>query len=145
MRFSGSFLLTLALGALVLLAARSCDGAGLAVYWDPSPDTNAIGYYVYYGPLGSSQTNRMDVGPATNALLSPLIPGVTYFVYVTAYDSACNESDPSNVINYTVPVPSVIVTLATAGTVDGPWTNIFAVTNATTNSVFYRTRIHRSP
>ena len=81
----------------------SAVAAGLNLWWDPSPDPLAIGYAVYSGTVGSPTPTRNDVGNTTNASVNNLQAGLTYVIYVTAYDSAHNESDPSNVINYTVP------------------------------------------
>jgi hypothetical protein len=135
-RFSGSVgrlphlvrKIALALSLLGLLAAAlSCRGASVSLLWDPSPDTNAVGYAVYYGAVGTLGPNRIDVGDVTNAPVNSLQPGFTYFFYVTAYDSARNESDPSNVINYTVPisvVPTVLV--FSSDQVNGPWWQKFS-------------------
>lgn len=87
---------------LVLLAGWA-KAAGISLLWEPSPDSNAVGYCIYYGTVGTVTPSRIDVGNVTNAPVSNLQPGLTYYFYCTAYDSARNESDPSNVINYTVP------------------------------------------
>jgi hypothetical protein len=91
---------------LMLLMGMNAFSASVSLLWDPSPDSNAVGYAVYYGTVGTPTPNRIDVGNVTNAPVNSLQPGLTYFFYVTAYDSARNESDPSNVINYTVPSSS---------------------------------------
>ena len=76
----------------------------VTVAWDPSPDASVTGYFLYYGTDGSSLTNRLDVGNQTNAPLAGLQPGLTYQLTVTAYDASGSESDPSNQIQYKVPV-----------------------------------------
>lgn len=92
------------LGIVVLVAlAVFGKAASVTLIWEPSPDSNAVGYAIYYGAIGVPTPTRNDVGNVTIAPVNSLQPGVTYFFYVTAYDSAKNESDPSNVINYTVP------------------------------------------
>ena len=89
--------------ALGWLLVYSCHGASVTLLWEPSPDSNVTGYVVYWGTVGAPTPMRQDVGNVTNAPVNDLQLNQTYFFYVTAYDSACNESAPSNVINYTVP------------------------------------------
>ena len=89
--------------ATTALLPRPVVAAGINLMWDPSPDPAAVGYVVYSGPVGTAQPSRIEVGNVTSALITNLQQGLTYLFYVTAYDSARNESDPSNVINYTVP------------------------------------------
>jgi hypothetical protein len=104
---------------LVLLMAclpSPAIAASVTLMWDPSPDSNAVGYAVYYGTVGTPTPTRNDVGNTTNAPVNNLQPGLTYFFYVTAYDGARNESDPSNVINYSVPAATNSNTAPALGT-----------------------------
>ncbi|HLH54538.1 MAG TPA: immunoglobulin domain-containing protein [Verrucomicrobiae bacterium] len=71
--------------------------------WNPSPDPTVVGYYAYYGSSSGTYTNRTDAGPATNAPVTGLLSGATYFFAVTAYDSSGLESLPSAEVSYTVP------------------------------------------
>jgi hypothetical protein len=87
--------------------------------WDSSPDTNVLGYVVYYGPEGAAIPTRRVVGNTTSAPVAGLTAGLSYAFYVTGYDSLGGESDPSNVVNYTPPAvvaptnaPPVLVAIA---------------------------------
>ena len=60
-------------------AAQSVEMA-----WNPSSGTNVMGYKVYYGVASRTYTSIMDVGNATNATLSGLIAGMTYYFAATA-------------------------------------------------------------
>lgn len=126
--FWKGFLSPVVVAIILYLCLRSCAvSASVSLLWDPSPDTNAVGYAVYYGTVGTPTPTRIDVGNVTNAPVNSLQPGLTYFFYVTAYDSARNESDPSNVINYTVPSstgPQIVVLESEA--VTGPWWQKFS-------------------
>jgi hypothetical protein len=101
-------------GALLLCAGLSQTFAvNLSLGWDPSPDTQVVGYKMYFGPTGSAKQN-LNVGNATKAALTDLAAGQTYEFYVTAYDSAGAESDPSNQITYTIPadpIPGFVLSL----------------------------------
>ncbi|MGD0614730.1 MAG: Ig-like domain-containing protein, partial [Verrucomicrobiota bacterium] len=71
--------------------------------WDPSPDTNVVGYNVYYGVASRTYTNIVDVGDVTNATISGLVEGTTYYFAVTAYNILGMESAYSAEVSYTVP------------------------------------------
>ena len=64
--------------------------------WNPSSDTNVIGYRIYYGPACQSYTNSVTVGNVTNAVITGLADGCTYYFAAKSYDSAGNESEFSN-------------------------------------------------
>ena len=65
--------------------------------WNPSvPSAGVAGYFMYYGAAADSYTNRVDVGLATNAVVTNLSAGRTYYFATTAYTSSGLESDYSN-------------------------------------------------
>ncbi|MFO1487786.1 MAG: fibronectin type III domain-containing protein [Verrucomicrobiota bacterium] len=79
-----------------LLVNAQSTTASLAARWDPSPDPAVTGYHLFYGTQSGVYLNMLDVGNVTNASVTGLLPGCTYFFAVTAYDAAGNESDQSN-------------------------------------------------
>ena len=81
-------------------------GQSVTLAWDPNPDTNVVGYNVYYGVASHTYPNRIDAGNGAKVTVSGLIGGVTYYFAVTAYDSLGQESDFSAEISYSVPVKS---------------------------------------
>jgi hypothetical protein len=74
--------------------------ASVTLAWDPSPDSQVVGYYVYAGTTSGSTTNRFDAGNALNFRVAGLAYGKTNYFVVKAYDVNGNESDPSNEISY---------------------------------------------
>jgi hypothetical protein len=94
----------LLLGTLSALPAGAATQS-VTLAWDPSPDTNVAGYYVYFGTASRGYTGRVDSQDATRATVSGLVPGQTYYFAVTAYNSQRLESVPSGEIVYTVPSP----------------------------------------
>ncbi len=86
------------IGALRVFAVQS-----VSLAWDPSPDTNVVGYFLHYGTASGSYPNRIDVGNTTNAAVPGLIEGRVYYFVATAYNAAGLESDPSNELMFTVP------------------------------------------
>src|SRR5882672_7349355 len=69
--------------------------------WNANPSQDVVGYVLYYGAVTGTYTNANDVGPTTNAVVSGLIDGVTYFFAVTAYNGLGLESDFSAESSYT--------------------------------------------
>src|SRR5437763_16901195 len=82
----------------------SASAASVTLVWNASPGTNVAGYNVYYGVSSRTYTNKVNVGNATNATISGLIEGTTYYFAVTAYDTYGLERDYSNDVCYTVPI-----------------------------------------
>ncbi|MBC8096498.1 MAG: fibronectin type III domain-containing protein, partial [Akkermansiaceae bacterium] len=72
--------------------------------WSPSPDTNVVGYNVYYGSASRSYTNKLNAGSSTNLVIGGLKEGVTYYFAATAYNILAIESDYSAEVSYLVPV-----------------------------------------
>jgi len=96
----------LALCSILLFAsiAPSVNAAASSVTlaWNPSAGPNIINYKVYYGGVSRTYTNGLYTGNVTNATISGLLAGSTYFFAVTAFNSSL-ESDYSTEISYTVP------------------------------------------
>ena len=89
-----------------LVAQRSpgipTDSGLVALGWNPSPDTNATGYFLCWGLASDACTNRLDVGNSTNTSVSGLATGMAYYFSVVAYGAAGQEGPPSNEISYTL-------------------------------------------
>ncbi|HEY9510439.1 MAG TPA: fibronectin type III domain-containing protein [Verrucomicrobiae bacterium] len=94
----------LLLASASLLAVSSSSAAQtVSLTWSPSPDENVAGYNVYYGVASRVYTNKVDVGAVTNATVSGLREGVTYYFAATAYNILGVESDYSEEVFYAVP------------------------------------------
>jgi len=90
--------------ALLGLAA-SVAAAEVTLAWDPSPDTRVTNYRVYWGYQSRTYTGSFDVGNVTTATVGSLVAGTRYFFAVTATTPEGQESDFSNEVDYTVPLP----------------------------------------
>ena len=90
-----------------LWVAGACAGTTKSVMlaWDPSPDPSVSGYCVHYGTASRAYSALVDAGSSTTAKVTGLLPGLTYFFAVTAYNPQRIESAPSGEIVYTVPSP----------------------------------------
>lgn len=85
------------------LCARARGSQEVTLAWNPSDDTNVVGYAIYYGTNSGNYTVRLDAGGSNALAVSGLTEGVTYFFVFTAYDAMGDESAPSSEIAYIVP------------------------------------------
>lgn len=83
---------------LPLLASQQAT-----IAWNPSVQPGVVGYRIYYGPASGNYTNVLVVGNVTNALVSGLREGASYYFAATAYDLLGLESGYSNEAAFTVP------------------------------------------
>ncbi len=125
--------LTKFLRGLVILAALSTTvqaGQSVTLAWNRSTDPIVTGYNVYYGGASGAYTNEICAGNATNATISGLIEGTTYYFAATTYSAAGMESPFSSEVSCLVPMNAPVglateqIRLATGGqfilTVTGP-------------------------
>ena len=82
---------TLAVVILFVLVG-SADAGYLEFAWNPNSEPDVAGYRVYYGTASREYSNSIDVGNITAYRLSGLRDDVRYYIAVTAYDRAGNES-----------------------------------------------------
>jgi hypothetical protein len=87
----------------------------LTVMWNKSADTNVQGYKVYYGTVSQQYTNSIMAGNVTNASVTVIQTGVTYYFAATSYDAAGWESSYSPEVSYTVPLISPTAPVTNAG------------------------------
>ena len=87
----------------MLAAYAPAWAAQLGLLWDPSGDSDVVGYNVYYGTQSGHYTTKVNAGNVTSYTVSNLQAGPTYYFASTAYDSYGYESDYSNELIYAVP------------------------------------------
>jgi len=90
--------LAVAMGTCV---SRTEQSVSLA--WNANPETNIVGYRLYYGTTSQSLTNTVDAGPQLTVTVNGLREGVTYYFAVTARNLDELESDFSDQVSYLVP------------------------------------------
>lgn len=78
-------------------------GTVVKVSWDANTEPDLAGYKVYYGQKSRQYDHVVDVGNITEYEVGNLLPGQTYYFAVTAYDTAGNESAPSEEVSATLP------------------------------------------
>ncbi len=87
----------------LLLAATPVIAADLKIVWQPNHEPDLAGYFVYYGVQSGFYNYRLAVGRQTGYTIRDLKPGETYFIAVTAVDTAGNESAFSEQLRVRMP------------------------------------------
>ena len=84
-------------------------GSTVALLWDVPTSTqdnrpmaDVAGYNIYYGTSAQRYAKVLDVGNVREYTLKDL-PAGTYYISVTSYDSAGNETEFSEEVTKTVP------------------------------------------
>jgi hypothetical protein len=95
---------------IFVLSSDIARGQSISLAWNPSSSANVAGYEVFCGTNSGQYDTSVDVGAATNATITGLTGGTTYYLAVLGYDSDGNQSPYSNEITNTVPLPPVIRT-----------------------------------
>jgi uncharacterized protein YfaP (DUF2135 family) len=90
-------------GGQSALPAKTLMWAAPTTNTDGSPIIDLAGYKIYYGTVSGRYTASIDVGNVTSFSVTALsssvpLPG-SYYIAVTAYDTAGNESVYSNEIS----------------------------------------------
>ena len=109
------------LGATLIVIALAVSAQGqtsVTLAWNSSTGTNIVGYKIYYGAASRTYTNTNNVGNVTNATISSLISGTTYYFAVTAYNTSGLESDYSTEVVYTnraAALPTIVMSSPASG------------------------------
>ncbi len=110
-RFSSLFMLVFTVFVSFLFifsfSIQNAQAAEITLAWDQNPESDVIGYKVYYGQSSGSYSTTVDVGNYTSCVISGLDIDETYYSVVTAYDTSEDESAYSDEITYTVPANSI--------------------------------------
>jgi hypothetical protein len=70
--------------------------------WNANPEPDIAGYKLFWGEVNGPASAR-DVGKTTQAEVTDLTAGRTFYFYLTAYNTAALESEPSATVTYTAP------------------------------------------
>lgn len=101
-RISYYFLFTIFFLTISLISALAFS-ASVTLAWDPNFEADVAGYKIYYGTESRDYIHVVDISNHTSCTISGLVPGVVYYLAVTAYDVENNESGFSEEIAYEVP------------------------------------------
>jgi hypothetical protein len=114
--------LVLVLTSVLLLAAPPVPPVAplpkVTLAWDANVEPDVAGYRLYWGP-GNFATVT-PAGNATSIVVTLPSRSVAYAFYVTCFNTAGLESEPSNVVEYTAPkLPASPRMLRTTGAPGG--------------------------
>lgn len=113
---------------LLICSALVVQSAEIVILaWDRNPEPDVIGYRVYFGTTTGVYPGLLDVGNATEAVLDSLAGETTYYVVVTAYNTAGLESEFSEEITFAtdpdppgIPAATLVFLEAESGTATLP-------------------------
>ena len=82
---------------LLVCAAEAADvpAAPVNLTWNPNPETDIAGYKVHFGTSSGNYSQVIDVPGGNSAALPQLILGNTYYLAVSAYNTAGLEGPRS--------------------------------------------------
>jgi hypothetical protein len=87
------------------LSATNVPPQSVTLEWDPIvPSADVAGYFLYYGEATRDYTIQVDFGSATNAVVTNLSAGTTYFFAIAAYADSGLQSDYSNEVLWQCPL-----------------------------------------
>ncbi|MFP4257253.1 MAG: fibronectin type III domain-containing protein, partial [Desulfobacterales bacterium] len=94
--------------ALFVLPGLPAYAAEVTLQWDQPDDDRVTGYYIYYGEKGydfdsADPDITIDDPETTSAVLSDLEAGAKYEVAAKSFDNDDNESEFSEIVEFTAP------------------------------------------
>lgn len=123
--------------ALVAGVNRATSGSVL-VTWVPNPNTNIVGYKVYYGTASQVYTTNFAAGNVTNTSISGLASG-TYYFAATSYDAASDESaysaEASCAVTNQPPTLNPVANLSLAENAGPQTVNLTGISSGDTNNL----------
>src|SRR5690348_7433045 len=88
----------------LLFSLHAVSSQNVTLAWNLVTNTDLVGYEIYYGPASRTYTNHITLtGSVTNATITGLVEGATYYFAATALSQAGLESDFSGEVVYQVP------------------------------------------
>jgi len=101
-----SFLLKL---LILLVIPNYAIANNVTISWEANTESDLFGYKIYYGISSRSYSSVIDVGNVLEYTINNLSIGQTYYIAVTAYDAALNESNYSEEISIIVTDQGIVV------------------------------------
>ena len=101
---------TLRLLILLAIGSASSHGFDVTLAWDANSEADLAGYRIYYQVQGGTNAPVVVESAASGsprATISGLVMGETYEFYATAFNTFGLESEPSEVLVFTVPTRPV--------------------------------------
>jgi hypothetical protein len=99
-----AFVSSLVLPAAVHAAGEPAPTVSLA--WNANPEPDIAGYKVHFGTQSGTYSDVIDVRGATATALPQMLMGTTYYLAVSAYNTAGQEGPRSAEFSVTAAVPS---------------------------------------
>lgn len=108
------FAILLALIPLPTLATVVATNRSVTLVWNKCTNSCVAGYNIYYGGACGAYTNRICAGNATNATISGLTLGATYYFAATSYTASGVESQFSSEVSCWVSTNAPVLSCSNA-------------------------------
>ena len=134
----------------VLLPSSKGFTAQLRLAWNANAEPDLAGYKVYYGTGSRTYGTPINVGKVTTYTLTGLIAGQTYYIAVTAFDTAVPSNDSgysnevSGVATNTGVAPSAPALSSPSNGATGIATNPTLSWGASSGATSYRVQVSTS-
>jgi hypothetical protein len=99
----------------LVVGAEAATAGTITLSWVANPDTNVVGYKVFYGTTSQVYTTNIVAGNVTNLIVGGLTAGTTYYFAATSYDAAGDQSGYSAETSGTATDPTPTLTPVSAG------------------------------
>lgn len=137
--------------SIFALILSACFGHCVTFTWFPNPETNITNYVLRWGTNSGAYTASTNCGTSTNfTLTSSAMFAGTNFVALTAQDAFGFESAPNELFFVLPSTPKgfrVKLSMDSAPTPSGPWTETLSLTNsfAVQDTAYFRGRLDIQP
>lgn len=103
--------LTIALTSFIPVAIYADDipAPAVSMTWIPNPESNIAGYKLHFGSSSGNYTTVINVGRVASAQLPAMILGRTYYLALSAYDTANRDGPLSAELVVTASPPAPVV------------------------------------
>jgi hypothetical protein len=91
-----------------MASAAVVPSPGVSLEWSANPESDVVGYKVYFGTESTNYSAVIDVVGATKTELPAVSLGTTYYLAVSAYNAAGEESPRSAELKVTAEVPAAV-------------------------------------
>jgi hypothetical protein len=90
---------------LMMILPALATASTVEVTWNANTEADLSGYKIHLGTQSGNYSTTSDVGNVTACDITNAVPGTTYYIALSAYNTSDLESTKSDEVSITVPVP----------------------------------------
>ena len=89
------------LAAIAALPVTALGSVRTGIEWNFSADPSVTGYNIYYGTNSFAYTKMISVGQVSSAIITNVLPGITYYTAIKSHNAAGKEGEFSSEASFT--------------------------------------------